>query len=292
MLGSTNKQPLVLIHGFGASSSHWRSNADFFVQKGFRVYALDLIGFGKSEQPGPNKIKKLDNYFWSMQIAAFLQNIVETHKNGKAILLGNSLGALTAITTAAFYPELVGPVIAEPLPDPALINSNNFKSPHWFLLIKKNLLNIFFRLFPLELLIPLIVKSNLINLALQAAYYNSIKKDNELKRIVSEPAKRNSAPRALRAMCIGMATRNKEHTAPFLLDRINSMPNHSPILLAWGREDKFVPLRIGQGLKNQYPWLDLFILENTGHCPHDESSRNFNNYILNWLKNHLEGYIQ
>ena len=75
-----------------------------------------------------------------------------------------------------------------------------------------------------------------------------------------------------------------------MLKRINLKTNRSKILLIWGRQDNFVPLSIGQRLSTQYPWLKLLILENTGHCPHDESPCDFNHYVLDWLKNNLGGY--
>jgi hypothetical protein len=50
--GSRNAKPLVLIHGFGpgASSYEWRKNVDALAEQ-FRVYALDLLGFGLSDRP-------------------------------------------------------------------------------------------------------------------------------------------------------------------------------------------------------------------------------------------------
>ena len=44
-------------------------------------------------------------------------------------------------------------------------------------------------------------------------------------------------------------------------------------------------------LVTQYPWIKLFIIENTGHCPHDESPSEFNQYVLNWLKSNSRRYI-
>ncbi|MFN9316687.1 MAG: alpha/beta fold hydrolase, partial [Microcystis sp.] len=35
-------QPLVLIHGFGASIGHWRKNIPVLAENGYQVYALDL----------------------------------------------------------------------------------------------------------------------------------------------------------------------------------------------------------------------------------------------------------
>src|SRR5260370_25212195 len=50
--GSRDAKPLVLIHGFGpgASSYEWRKNVDALAEQ-FRVYALDLLGFGLSDRP-------------------------------------------------------------------------------------------------------------------------------------------------------------------------------------------------------------------------------------------------
>ena len=55
--GKVSNPPIVLIHGFGASSDHWRNNAEIFASEGFRVFGIDLIGFGKSEQSLQGKIE-------------------------------------------------------------------------------------------------------------------------------------------------------------------------------------------------------------------------------------------
>ncbi len=287
VLGEANKKPVLLLHGFGASSEHWRKNAYFLEHAGYRVYSLDLIGFGQSEQPSPKKIKKLDNKFWSEQVANFLEEINRQNNTKKTILIGNSLGALVALTTSTFYPNLVSAVIAAPLPDPALMKSISLRRPKWLKAIKNILIRLFFNILPLELLIPLIAKTKIIEIGLQFAYFRSIKSDIELKNIVKVPSQRKTAPRSLRAMCIGMSTRNDLFTAPFLLDTLSKNKPRLPFLLIWGRKDRLVPLLIGKKLINRYHWIKLFILENSGHCPHDESSYEFNQYILNWLKLNL-----
>jgi pimeloyl-ACP methyl ester carboxylesterase len=51
--GSRDAKPLLLIHGFGpgASSFEWRKNVDVLAER-FRVYTLDLLGFGLSDRAG------------------------------------------------------------------------------------------------------------------------------------------------------------------------------------------------------------------------------------------------
>ncbi|HLH62043.1 MAG TPA: alpha/beta fold hydrolase [Ktedonobacteraceae bacterium] len=50
--GNREAKPLLLIHGFGpgASSFEWRKNVDALSEQ-YRVYALDLLGFGLSDRP-------------------------------------------------------------------------------------------------------------------------------------------------------------------------------------------------------------------------------------------------
>ena len=43
-------RPLLLIHGFGASIGHWRKNIPALAEGGYRVFALDLLGFGGSDK--------------------------------------------------------------------------------------------------------------------------------------------------------------------------------------------------------------------------------------------------
>ena len=287
MVGEKNKKSILLLHGFGASSEHWRYNADFFADAGFRVYGLDLLGFGKSEQPSKKKIKKLDNKIWSEQVACFLKEVIQKSNAEKTILIGNSLGGLVALTTARFYPNLISAVIAAPLPDPALMQSKPAQLPNLIKRGKDLLVLVFFNLLPLEIFIPLISNSKIIEFGIQFAYHNSINSDQKLKRIIREPAQRTTAARSLRAMCIGMATRNKYFTAPFLLKDLDDNPMKPLLLLIWGREDKLVPLIIGKRLISRYDWLNLIILKETGHCPHDESPEKFNQCVLDWLKINL-----
>jgi pimeloyl-ACP methyl ester carboxylesterase len=45
--GEARRAPLLFIHGFGASTDHWRKNITG-LEKDFEVGAIDLLGFGRS----------------------------------------------------------------------------------------------------------------------------------------------------------------------------------------------------------------------------------------------------
>ena len=271
--GAADRPALVLLHGFGASSGHWRDNAEAIAAAGYRVYAMDLLGFGQSDQPGG----RLDNRLWSRQLQCFLEQIV-----GKpAVVAGNSLGSLVGLTTAVFRPELVIAVAAAPLPDPTLLSPLPLRrSPssrrwqRWLVLLVS-------RCLPLGLLIAVLRQPPLLRMGLASAYASGERIDRELVQLIRWPASRSTAGRALGAMVRGMALRPARATAPQLLLRLNR-----PLLLLWGRRDRLVPPVIAKRVVQQAPagLAELHWLEGLGHCPHDEAPETFNKALINWLK--------
>ena len=283
--GEESNPPIILIHGFGASSDHWRNNAEIFASEGYRVFGIDLLGFGKSEQNLKSKIKYLDNQIWAAQLASFLDEIVDIQKNREVILIGNSLGALTALTTLSERPAQIKTVIAAPLPEPVFINPIKFSFPSWLEKLRSFLIKLFFHLFPLRILVNLISRTKLITFALQSAYFRSISNDIPLRRIVTVPAKRANASNALRAMCIGMSNRPISAKGPSIIEQIETLPTRPPILLIWGKQDKLIPIFLAKKLIKLHPWLKLTVINEAGHCLHDELPKHFNQIVLKWLRN-------
>jgi pimeloyl-ACP methyl ester carboxylesterase len=94
--------PVILLHGLGGDGSRWGPNIKP-LSVDFRVIALDQIGFGQSDKP-------LANYHTGM-LAEFLAGFIKTLGIPKASLVGNSMGAGTALYTAVHYPTIVDRII-------------------------------------------------------------------------------------------------------------------------------------------------------------------------------------
>jgi pimeloyl-ACP methyl ester carboxylesterase len=92
---------VVLIHGFGASSGHWRKNLPVLAQT-CRCYAIDLIGFGGSAKPTPGVEVEYTFETWGQLVADFCQEIV----GGSAFLVGNSIGCIVAMQAAVDHPDI------------------------------------------------------------------------------------------------------------------------------------------------------------------------------------------
>jgi len=275
VLGDRRQPALLLLHGFGAASGHWRHNAAALAAAGWCVYAIDLVGFGASSQPKHRRQRPLDNRLWARQVQGFLEQVVQ----GPAVLVGNSLGSLVALTCAVFFPSWVVAVVAAPLPDPTLLMPMQRRRRPWRRRIKRRLVVVLCRLLPLELLVPLIARTPLLDVGLRSAYSNPQPVDRELRRLVARPALRPAAPQALRAMSIGMALRPRAATAAPLLQRMRQ-----PLLVLWGSHDRLVPVQISQTLSHHKPDLELQLLPRLGHCPHDEQPGLFNRELLQWLE--------
>ena len=91
-------KPLLLIHGFGASIDHWRKNIPVLAEGGYRVYAIDLLGFGGSAKAPLDYSMEL----WEELVVDFWHEYI----NEPTIFVGNSIGALLSLMLVAHHPEI------------------------------------------------------------------------------------------------------------------------------------------------------------------------------------------
>mmetsp|Transcript_19399 Transcript_19399/g.30345 ORF Transcript_19399/g.30345 Transcript_19399/m.30345 type:complete len:384 (+) Transcript_19399:130-1281(+) len=96
-MGDATKPTLLLVHGFGASSYHFRYNIPELA-KDYHVYAIDMLGFGWSDKP----IMDYDASVWRDQVIEFVDQVIHKEKDDKSIAIaGNSLGGYTAMYAAS-----------------------------------------------------------------------------------------------------------------------------------------------------------------------------------------------
>lgn len=93
---------LILVHGLGSSADVWRDSL-LLLARGYRVIALDLPGYGKSDKPRAD---------YSVQYyARTLHEFIRALGVKKVALAGNSLGGWIAALTALEHPEEVSHLI-------------------------------------------------------------------------------------------------------------------------------------------------------------------------------------
>ncbi len=269
-LGCDGDPPLVLVHGFAAAAGHWRANAPAFAAAGWRVYGVDLLGFGASAQP----FLVQNNRTWAQQVLHLIEQCIQE----PVVIVGHSLGALVGLTAAVARPELVKALVLAPLQDPALLKPQpRRRQPRrcpWrqFLMLLQRWL------VPWRLILWLFSRTWLLAWGLKAAYQQRHRLDQAILRLFARPCRRPGAARSLAGMTMGMGRRPPQETAPELLRRVTC-----PVLALWGQEDRLAPWAMAKAVVRLRPDLQLQVLEDCGHCPHDEDPKRFNGIVLAWL---------
>jgi pimeloyl-ACP methyl ester carboxylesterase len=125
-LGRDSGNPVLMIHGIGGGSSvfQYRFTAPAVAKAGYNVYAVDLLGFGKSSRPAIRYTQDLH----IAQIVSFLETVIKQ----PTVLVANSLTAAYSIRIASDRPDLVkalvliGPTGYERLSRPQNQDRSNF----------------------------------------------------------------------------------------------------------------------------------------------------------------------
>lgn len=261
-------QPLVLIHGFGASIRHWRRNIPVLAEAGHRVFAIDLLGFGKSDKPTLSYSLEL----WE----ELLQDFWTTQIQQPAIFVGNSIGALLSLIMLANHPEMsAGGVLLnaagglnhrpEELNPPLRLIMGGFTK-----LVSSPLIG--------PVLFNLIRQKPRLRRTLQQVYHDHTAVTDELIDLIYEPSCDVGAQKVFASILTAPPGPKPED----LLPRVAQ-----PLLVLWGEADPWTPIsgsRLYQALATQAPDRAKFVpIPNTGHCPHDERPEVVNAEILTWL---------
>ena len=99
-----NGTPLILLHGGGAgadSYGNWRGCLAEFARS-HQVYAVDMVGFGFTDQPDPAGYE----YSQSARVDHIIA-LLEALSLRKVAIIGNSMGGFTAMGVAIERPDLV-----------------------------------------------------------------------------------------------------------------------------------------------------------------------------------------
>ena len=271
--GPDDGPPVVLVHGFGASSYHWRHNIAALADAGYRVYAPCLLGYGFSD-------KALVDYsleFWGAQVADFLRDVVKA----PAVIAGNSIGAVTVLAAAYQCPELVRGVVllnaagrfeAEGEAAAADKGEEENKPP--------SALSVLFRRF----VSAAIFYSTKLRIGpiLRSVYYDGSRVDDALVRSIAAPTR---DPNALEAFFLisGSGGRSRQSLNALLRAALQAPGGPIPLLQIHGQADPWMKPEKAEKIKALYPPSQLVLLPNASHCPHDDAPREVNEALLAWM---------
>ena len=245
-------QPLVLIHGLGGSIYNFRYNIPALSEH-LRVVALDLKGFGYSERPAAG------DYSLAAQ-ARLVGELMDRLGIPRAAVLGHSMGGAIALRLAATSPEKVDRLILVASAPPDRMVPRFVASPP---------LPSFLRLGTALVL----HQPRLREIVLRQGFYDPAFLSPEMVEEFRHIARIRGSTDAISSL-LSDAAREE----PIDLSRVSQ-----PVLLLWGRHDRWPGLRVARWLADQLPDARLQVIERARHMVMEERAEEANEAILSFL---------
>ena len=257
--------PLLLIHGFGGSTDHWRKNIAA-LSEFFQVWAIDLLGFGRSDKPN----WQYSGNLWQQQINDFITQVI----GRSVVLVGNSLGGYVALCVAAEYPTSTAGLIllnsagpfseSQPTPKPPIFRQFISRITKW----------LFLQTLPSFLLFQWTRRRSTIRKTLQKVYLDQSAITDQLIEDIYRPSCDPGAAQVFASIFKAPSGKKVDELLGDL---------ESPLLMLSGEADPWINTRSRSvQFRKYYPQLTEYFLK-AGHCPHDEVPDLVNKLIQEWV---------
>lgn len=236
---------VVLLHGLGSRKDDWLPVLEPLAQK-YRLLVPDQIGFGKSDKP------LLD---YSVQTYVdFLNEFLRQMKVEKASLVGESLGGWIA---ALYAVEFSGGAHLVTLEKLVLVDAAGLKQDRQ---------------------IPDLNPSSLQAMrdVMEAVFYDtSWVNEDALRKIFTDKLSVHDG------YTVRSLLSNPTIATERLDDRIGTIK--TPTLVAWGKQDKLLPLALGERYAAGIPGAKLVSFDKCGHVPPIEKTEEFVTAVMAFL---------
>jgi pimeloyl-ACP methyl ester carboxylesterase len=250
--------PIVFVHGIGAGSSSfmWRKNFDVLAQT-FRVYALDLLGFGFSDKPAGAPYSA--NLYVEL-LSDFIRDI-----GGRANIVASSLGAAYAVRVADEHPELVNAMILNAPAGYSTLNTRpGMTGAAFYGLLQSPVLGTsFYNVMASE--------RSIRDYATRTLFYDYRRVTD---RLVSHLYATSHQPGAQYAIAAFLSGYLNTDMAP-VFARLEQ-----PVVLVWGKQDVSVPVSKAVELLQLNPHARLEVFDFCRMMPEQEHPEKFNALVL------------
>ncbi len=229
-------EPVVLIHGFPTSGHLWGEVVPL-LPSGHRIVVLDLLGYGRSDLPGT---QRLDVDAHADRVLAMLDAL----RIQEAAVVGHGLGGGVAQSLAVRFPARVSRL--------GLVSSVAFDA--W----PARGFRRWSSLHPLAAVTPPSWIQSMLRTSLQRGYANADQGLHSLERyarVFASVDGRAAFVRHLRAL-------DSAQTAA-IAPRLSRIA--VPTAVVWGRGDPFIPVSVGERLRDTIPGATLDVVPSARH---------------------------
>lgn len=235
-------KPLVLLHGLGLMGDTWLAAMDH-LKAHYRVIALDLLGFGYSDQP---EIR----YTLEDQVAFVIAFLDELGLD-RVYLGGQGSGSMIALRIMQRYPERV---IAGVLSGAGGLNR---RYPRWLRLLRVRYVGDF---------VSLLLGPGQLRDYLSRQYFDQTQVTDALVARFAAPF----AHSYLKDVLVQSLRSYDEWPAVEQAPQVTC-----PVLVLWGEQDRLHPAQEGEILAQALPQGELQVVANCGRLVHAEKAQLF-----------------
>ena len=255
--GDPKAPALILIHGFASSTLVWSKVFLPLANAGYRVIAIDMLGYGYSAKP------RNGEYTIPGQ-AKIVVRLLDRLRIPRAIIVGSSYGGAVAATCALDYPERVEKLI--------LIGAVNNNQPLDF-----KLMRVFSSPLVGDIVSPLLISSRRLLRQRMKRVYDRHSWVLDERRVDARhlPLRAAGTHRAMIRTVRGWDAERISRDAHLITQ---------PTLLLWGENDIEIPLADGERLHDQIDGSRFIVFLNCGHLPHEEYPEAFTNVVIDFCK--------
>lgn len=240
------KNPIVILHGWGASSSSFIEVKKLLEEKDYSVFVPDLPGFGSNKN-----IKKdlvFEDYLEFVNL--YILDLLKKNKKNKIVLIGHSFGGRIAIRFLQLYPQLVSALIltgASGIPR----SLPSFKKRVVYKITK--ILRPLFEIPPFSFFYKLFRKIVYYSIG-EMDYYKAGNLSNTFKNVYQVS----------------------------IVDSLSSI--HIPTLLVWGGNDRITPLVDGELMHEKIKDSVLVVVDGASHKLPYELAPKFVDIVIKFLQ--------
>lgn len=255
--GVADAKPLVLIHSFGpgASSYEWRKNIDALAEQ-FRVYALDLLGFGLSDHPA---IDYTPETFTDL-IHDFLKEVI-----GKpAVVVAHGLPCAYVIACAYRRPQMFERLVL--VAPPPTILQETFPGP-------------------LNALAKAVLRAPVVG----EFIYNLLSSRRAIRTYYDQQGYHNLGiitDELVEYIYTSAHQENSYYPAASFFSNYLTLDVHEPfarlqmpVVAVWGRESMLAPSEASAAFKRVNSRIEVHILDRCSFQLQDEQAASFNNFV-------------
>jgi pimeloyl-ACP methyl ester carboxylesterase len=258
---------ILLVHGFGASTDHWRFNIPVLAQH-YEVHALDLLGFGRSAKPeGPT----YGGALWRDQLVAYVRERI----GRPTVLVGNSLGGFAALAAGAALGEQAAGVVLLNAAGP--FSDEQAEPQGWGAIARRTIGAALLKSPVLQrLLFENLRRPATVRRTLNQVYIDRTNVDEELVQSILRPSRDPGAFGVFRTVF------DIPRGQP--LDELFAQLQ-APLLLLWGIRDPWINAAGRRSAFQRHaPANTTEVVLEAGHCPHDEVPDQVNRAMVDWLQ--------